>query len=452
MSIASQANVNVLNGSQACAFSGGKPSGDNELIKSIPGNALYAATMDVREYPPFGSAFAGSREFWSWGQLSQLYTSSVADTKTFVGNNFLANFPAFKDLGGPLVDDQKKVLKLFGAGTDFGVTSGDNNNNNNSRSYTGSSQTNRIPLVGMSETTTIGAFPDSTCWCRNEWSQGLSIPSNAVTAKFGAYVRVPEDDDFRAKNCGGVYIGQWTNNTYPTEYTINAITVKRSEDSFSFLTGQQELGLISQQQWSGLNTTFPEASDKRRWNDRTNIQSIDYKDSSDYRQFNKIEKTVTLAGSGYGRRMIFSCFFGENQGNLDDSGTPTGAIHFYQPFIQFFDSNGDLISSGPRSAKLRLAVTGQYLSFPTAYMTDPGYGDVWNGTGLDRYYRYDIKSPFYFEIYFDLLPDYQFTGNPTVSGGFLVSGNIAGRNSGSAVFKWDGISDEVFLTVDVEVS
>ena len=451
MSIASQANVNVLNGSLACAFSGGKPSGDNELIKSIPSNALYAATLDVRDSPPFGSAFAGETEFWCWGQLSQLYTNTV-DTQTFVGNKFLANFPSFKDLGGGILDDQSKVLKLFGAGSDFGVTSGDNNNNNNSRSYTGNSVTNRIPLVGMSETTTIGAFPDSTCWCRNEWSQGVSIPSNAVTAKFGAYVRVPEDDDFRAKNCGGVYMAQWTNGGFPTEYTINAITVKRSADSFTFLTGSLAQGLASQQQWSGLNTTFPDESDKRRWNDTTTIQSIDYKDSSDYRQFKKIEKTVTLAGTGSGRKMTFNCFFGENQGNIDESSTPSGSIHFYQPFVQFFDSSGDLISSGPRSAKLRLSVTGDYTAFPTAGITDPSFGYSWNGSGQDRYFRFDVQSPFTFVMSFDLLPGYKFTGNPTISGGTITSGDLTDDNNGYLRIKWNGTADEIFLTADVAVA
>ena len=333
MSITTQPTVNVLNGSLACAFNNGRPTGSNELTPSVPGNALAHPTMDVADSPPFGSEFAGETYFDDWGQISQLYTSTV-DTKTFVGNKFLANFPAFKDLGGGALDNQKKVLKLFGAGTDFSVTSGANNNNNNSRTYDGNAVVSRIPLVGMSETTTIGSFPDATCWCRNEWSQGLVAPDSATKATFGAYIRVPEDDDFRAKNCGGVYLYQWANGTYPTQYYINVITVKRSEDSFSFLTGSPAGGLLSQQQWSGLAPDFKTQGEKRRWNDATVIESVDYKNSSDHRQFMKVEKEVTLQ-SGTSRKLGISCFFGENQANIDESGTATGAIHFYNPFVIF---------------------------------------------------------------------------------------------------------------------
>jgi len=344
MSISQQANVNVLNGTIGSAFVNGKPAGDNELIKSVAGNALENPTMDVSATKPEGTGFAGATYFNKWGRLSQLFTSTV-DTQTFIGNSFLANFPAFKDFGGPNLNDAPKVLKLYGAGSVFNVTSGTNSNNNQSRSYTGNGATNRIPLVGMSESTTIGSFPDNTCWCRNEWTQSVDIPTNAVTCKFGSLIKVPSDDDFRAKNCGGLYIAQWTNLTYPTQFTINAITVKRDADSFTFLTGTQAQGLISQQNWSGLRTDFIDNDDKRRWNDTTNIQSVDYKSASDHRQFNRVEKTVTLAGSGAGRKMTFNMFFGENQQNLDDADPKinSGSVQFYQPFVQFFDSSGDLI-------------------------------------------------------------------------------------------------------------
>ena len=118
MSISIQPTVNVLNGSLACAFNDGRPTGSNELIPSIPGNALENPTFDVVESPPFGNAFNGVVYFGKWAHYGQLFTSDF-DFKTYVGNSFLANFPAFKDLGGGQLGDQKKVLKLFGSGTNF---------------------------------------------------------------------------------------------------------------------------------------------------------------------------------------------------------------------------------------------------------------------------------------------------------------------------------------------
>ena len=446
MSISAQANVNVLNGSLACAFTNGRVTGNNELPQTVTGNALFASDWKVGdETLPFGAEYAAERHLWDWGQASQLYTST-ADTKNFVGNAFLANFPAFKDLGGGYSPIQKKVIKLFGAGTDFNVTSGANNNNNNSRTYTGASATNRIPLVGMSETTTVGSFPDNTCWCRNEWTQSVDIPNDAVTATFGAYVRVPEDDDFRAKNCGGVYIAQWTNLSYPTEFTINAITVKRSADSFSFLSGQQAQGLISQQQWSGIKTDFLSASegDKIRWNDTTNIESIDYKDSSDYRQFRKIEKEVTLA-AGTSRKMTFNCFFGENQGNLDDSGTPSGAIQFYEPFVRFFDSSGNLIPSKRYvRLKLRHEVTGNQIVRVADFFPYMDYS-----SDEDVYYWQGVQSPSEFQIVFSFGsgPTPVYDGEPVITGATKTGGgNFDGRDNQVLRLKWDGTSSEISVT------
>ena len=333
MSIASQANINLLNGGLASAWSNGKPNGNNELVPSVVGNVLEHPTYDVADTPPMGSQFAGVTYFDDWGQLSQLYTNTV-DTQTFVGNNFLANFPAFKDLGGGALSAQDKVLKLYGSGSDFGLTSGNNSNHNQSRGYTGNDATNRIPLVGMSESATIGTFPDNTCWCRNEWTQSVDIPDSATKVTFGAYIRVPADDDFRAKNCGGIYIAQWTNLSYPTFYNINAITAKRDADSFTFFTGFATTGIASQRQWSGLRPDFISSSDKRRWNDNANVQSRDYVSASDHRQFRKVIKEVTLA-SGTSRKMTFNLFFGENQANIDETDTDSGSIHFYQPFVIF---------------------------------------------------------------------------------------------------------------------
>ena len=343
MSISVQPNVNVLNGSLASGFNNGRPTGDNERIKSIPNNALQKPTFDVAEdAPPFGNAFNGVT-YWgsplgNWCHFGQLYTSS-GDYATFTGNNWLANFPAYKDLGGVDLDDQRKVLKLYGAGTNFPLIVGPQENDYNGR---GSTDTN-IPLVGMSENGPAGSFPDSGSWCRHEWIQGVdvSLPGGGYPTycTFGAYIRVPENDDFRAKNCGGIYL---YNDVSPVggESYINAIVVKKDSDSMSLLTGTQTNNLTALQNWSGLNTAATSEQGETpfygiRKNSIVHIESIDYENSSDFRQFKKVQKTVNMNDINQTQTVGIGLFFGENQSNLDESGTPTGAIHFYNPFIVF---------------------------------------------------------------------------------------------------------------------
>jgi hypothetical protein len=319
MSIASQANINLLNGGLASAWSNGQPNGNNELVPSIVGNALENPTFDVVTSPPFGNAFNGVVYFNKWAHFGQLFTSD-SDYKTYVGNSFNANFPAFKDLGGGELSDQKKVLKLFGAGTNFPDNT-TNTNNNNARSF---------PLSGMSYTATPQTYPDGGTWTRQGWSQGVAVPDSATTVTFGAYVRIPSDDQLRDLNVVGCYINQ---NTGSNNY-VNAMYIKEDGQMFSFKTGSGNAN-----HWSGLadditansNTEYPV-----RYNTVSTIQSITPYFQSEFAQFKKIEKTVTLQ-SGTNRRLTFEMFFGENQDYLTpaSTGTPSGAGFFYNPFVVY---------------------------------------------------------------------------------------------------------------------
>ena len=329
MSIAQQANVNVLNGTIGSAFVNGKPGGDNELITSIPGNALENPTFDASETSaPNGATFNGVVEWGGkWGHYGQLYVSS-GDAKTFTGNAYLANFPAFKDLGYTNLGDQPKILSMYGAGTNFSV-SGDQANDDNTRTYT------EFNLQGMSSAAGAQTYGTASAWTRHEWSQSVDVPSSATKAKFGAYVRVDETDDLRPLNNGGVYLWQDTAASPPTNVYVNVICIRVTGQTYTFVTGAQTQGINSQTQWSGLNNTIASGEYGFRWNDDVNIQSVDYVNTSDVRQFRRVEKEVTLQGSGSGRKVGLSMFFGENQTYLNASGTPSGAVQFYNPFIIF---------------------------------------------------------------------------------------------------------------------
>jgi|11_taG_2_1085331.scaffolds.fasta_scaffold28939_2 hypothetical protein len=314
--------VDVLDGSLASAWSAldGNSAGSPYLPPSVPGNALENPTFNVAESPPFGNTYNGVAYFNKWGHYGQLFTSDF-DFKTFVGNSFLANFPAFKDLGGGSLDDQPKVLKLFGAGTNFPDNT-TNTNNNNGRAF---------PLSGMSFTTLPGTYPDGGTWTRQGWSQGVAVPDSATTVTFGAYVRIPSDDQLRDLNVVGCYINQFTgSNNY-----VNAMYIKEDGQMFSFKTGSG----MNKFHWSGLSDSLDSNGNTEysiRDNNVSTIQSITPYFQSEFAQFKKIEKTVTLQ-AGANRRLTFEIFFGENQDYLTpvSAPTPSGAGLFYNPFVTY---------------------------------------------------------------------------------------------------------------------
>ena len=436
MSIASQANINLLNGGLASAWSNGKPNGNNELVPSIVGNALFAPTWDVPEAtPPFGNTFNGIMYFnKSWAHYGQLYTSD-SSFEAYTGNNWLANFPAFKDLGGSNLGDQHKVLKLFGAGTNFPSNTGDKANTSNTRGTDGTGQ--NIALTAFSETAPAGTFPDSGSWTKHEWGQGIDIPDSATKVKFGAYIRVPSDDEFRALNCAGVYIHQ----TVSTTTHVNAVVVKRSADTLSLVTGVQTTGVNSAQQWSGLGDTITGSNYPNRDNTIADIGSITYVDSDDYRQFRKVEKEITLE-TGTSRRLGYAMFFAENQDNLDESATLTGSAQFYNPFVQFFDSSGDLIIT-----KTQTTLVLKHTGYGSGRVTINGLAFDYDGTdGLE--FPLPIKTPNEFNGLFNAIgTDATFNGNPTITGGTYI-GDIDETQGGNLAITWDGTSDEIVITTN----
>ena len=94
-------------------------------------------------------------------------------------------------------------------------------------------------------------------------------------------------------------------------------------------------GLASDQSTTGYNiNSFLQA----------NTISGGYENAEDYQFFKKVERSATLGGEQFDYINI-GLYFCENQTNLDESTTPTGAIEIFQPYVQFYDSNGDIITN-----------------------------------------------------------------------------------------------------------
>jgi hypothetical protein len=346
MSLTTQSTVNVLNGSSACAFNDGRPTGDNELPSASPRNNIDFPTCNyavVAAGIPYGVGDNGGSigprtpVNVKWCRNGLLYPSDF-DQKTTNNFTFQTNYPPFKTLGGDL-SDQKKVLKMFGTGTNF-PSNTVYTNDDNTRDYNSDPSLRRWPLVGMS-TAAPGTYPDSNCWVRYDLTTTGDIPAQATKCTFGAYIRIPSDDQLRPLNVCGVYIRQTNQiNIYdPPTAWVNGIVVKNDSQNISFLTGSPidatNGSLANRQQWSGckyFDTTG--GTFGFGYNDTANIESFDYHNASDFAQFRKVEKTVDIQNVG-SNQMSLSLFFGENQSYLNASGIPSGAALFYEPFMIF---------------------------------------------------------------------------------------------------------------------
>ena len=154
-----------------------------------------------------------------------------------------------------------------------------------------------------------------------------------------------------------------------------------------------------------------------------------------------MEKEITLE-TGTSRRLGYAMFFAENQDNLDESGTLTGSAQFYNPFVQFFDSSGDLIITKTQT-KLVLKHTG----YRSARVTINGLAFDYDGTdGLE--FPLPIKTPNEFNALFNAIgTDAIFNGNPTITGG-TYTGDIDEAESGNLGITWDGTSDEIVITTN----
>jgi hypothetical protein len=343
MSITQQVTPNVLNGMLAAGWNGsrGIPGGDNELPSASPDNGITKPTFNVAETAsniPYGVGRNAGNDFFDryWERCSPLYTTDL-DTDTAMNFQFLVNYPPFKTLGGNL-SDQKKVLKIFGVGNNFP----DNEtyvNDDNTRDYNANANLTRWMLPGMS-TATVGTFPDANAWCRYDMTTYASIPNDATKVKFGGYIRIPEDDQLREKNVAGFFIRQtkqFNNYNLPDIYT-NGIVVKNDSQSISFQTGtpidSTDGSLANRTQWTGLQKWPTGSTWQYNYNDRSNVQSFDYHNASEFKQFKKVEKEITLQSKANPFLML-SCFFGENQTYLNNDGVASGSALFYDPFIIF---------------------------------------------------------------------------------------------------------------------
>lgn len=284
-----------------------------------------------------GALYSNDDRGTSWKFYSPVFTSE-GDWKQGFGFTYLLPYPPYQNTTS-LVGDPSQAssipywlhrgVRMYGLGSDFSLAS----NQNSDRTF------EEAPIVGLCNTsTTISgstSWRDAGTWTRYDRCQTVTTSSDTIT--FGAYVRCDPNDALRALNMGGLYLWQDTSAS-PTgarSIQVNAIVIKRAAHSPSLKTGSIPTGQ-GHYNWSGLNHSSADGTlgntSKYRWNDFLTVESLDYYDSEDFSNWTRVEKTVTLQGSG-SRQVGLAMYFAENCSYLDGGGELSGSIDFYNPYI-----------------------------------------------------------------------------------------------------------------------
>ena len=343
--------------------------GLSRLHAAVGTNALTNPLFDADSNYPIGSQFNGTTSQTAgrsylpsggWGFCSPLATNTVnyssifgygwstiykpyEDTATFGGEENSESDPTHlintKYTGG-------RTLKMYGVGASLNLF-----NRNPDRIEVG------YPAVTSftSSTKTIDgttAWGDADCWAKYDWFQQVQLPANAASYTFGAFVRCPPNDKLRDLNFGGIYVNHDHSPVSQSEANINCIAIKRASHNLSLRTG----AIPSSQtpfNWSGLRPNINDALKiygimyNPVGGSAVYVNGITYKDAEDYSEF----KLVTASGNvtDNNNAIGLGLFFAENHSYLPaippDPNPPTGSIEFYSPFIQFFNSSGELLTS-----------------------------------------------------------------------------------------------------------
>lgn len=342
---------------------------------AISGNAVSNPFFDSDAKYPGAIGLGFAQEQWSgwassslnypanWGYHSPLFTNPY-DYKSYLPNYFLYRYNTLGIGLGSYANEehvdlartvssignltaQKRILKLHGAGNQLTSI----NTNAANRSFPSP------PITSChNDGVTIGSswFTDrSERWCMHSYVAEVAIPSNATGATFGAYIKCPKDDHFKALNGGVValILPEYNSSTQQCSTRVHTMVFRQSAQSsnFNFVEGDNTAGNgTAHFNWSGLTDSHNFAArGAHRWNDFSYISAHQYEDSENYHEFKKASRTVTNASGNALRNPIFGNSFQyghallvlgflENHSYLGTYPTgATGAIQFYNPFVTF---------------------------------------------------------------------------------------------------------------------
>jgi hypothetical protein len=222
---------------------------------------------------------------------------------------------------------QPRLLKMFGAGSKFGSL----NNTNYLKTIT---------------STTSFTPTDNQSWTKYGVEQIIAIPSWARKVKYGVKYLIISGDEFRFNNFGGleVYFQKGINRSYvnlnmvrkPVSVDTTALDSLETLYTLNNYVNFDSAYANAMCQWLGPSTSRVKVRRK----------SSVYIDASNLDTFNVLSDTIDIPvfsssgenpdyNDGFPDYISIQMFFAEWVSYLNDSGIPSGAIYFYEPFLYF---------------------------------------------------------------------------------------------------------------------
>jgi hypothetical protein len=198
---------------------------------------------------------------------------------------------------------------------------------------------------------TTGSGGANKDWVKYEMYQFVNIPIGATEVNFGAMVLCPKDDDLRPYNFGGFYIFAGSPNRWSIDFTAvcgSSVPILPGSEAGKTYIKYEEATSNSLYMWAGPSFD-PGGEAVNRWNSYLYLRGSSVVDgasyttqrpASDYRTWKQLNVRVPLPLGGVGgsvnnTQLGFSMYFAESRGYLNDSGTQSGSVWIYDPYVVF---------------------------------------------------------------------------------------------------------------------
>jgi len=330
-------------------------------LPSSDSNELYNSLYNQDNYPVWtsynGVQFGEStirnvgvfKGFAGWLHYSPLFNQGYS---SYIGNQMMrrvANHNGLdvgtlrvgrNSLASYLEGYAPRILKIYGAENLWaGMNSVNNNNADRGAGQEGELNNQNHTRIVSNTTRGEGSLNSGTAmshtgmWTRStEWSQVVDIPDNVTSIKFGAQIRILDDDKLRPLNWAGIYCAE---DNYSTDKrTVNYFGIRHTDATFNLPTGTLT-GSTANYNWSGLSTTARAGGIYFFTPAITAVTEHAMLDQDDFEEFSKVEYTFTPQ-SGTNRRMSLNIFFAESTQYLAaGAGEYTGGFEVFDSFLEF---------------------------------------------------------------------------------------------------------------------
>lgn len=327
--IVQEARQAEINAGMGGSYDAGSAAREGRVEEYVPqsvfsgSNALQNSFLDVDSNAGISTVetFNGSTICNSWKFFSPVFTNT-GNYKSLAPKFFLkAQEP--NNVLNPEDALQKRVVQMNGIGSTL-IAFNDLNRG--------------FPSIPMKQitNTVAGTTSPSSDWTKYEMFQTVSIPGGATTMSFGVMARVRASDALRPLNFAGVYVYSGSGSSWSVDHaTICGSSVPSLLGGTSDYTTYSELVgppyENSLYMWAGLNLDGLD-----RWNTTLKLRKRSQEEATAYSDWKQLSVTTTLPRQmPNDGRVAFSMFFAENHSYLDNSGTPTGSVWFYNPYVTF---------------------------------------------------------------------------------------------------------------------